>query len=108
MYGAKKDANHKEIVDCLNKCGIPFIDLSALGYGVPDLVVEIQKKLGLWEIKNPKTPYGKRGLNKNQKAWAGKWRGSPVKIIKSVDDALAAINYEPGSEVALAALRALG
>jgi hypothetical protein len=91
VYGAKKDANHKEIVDAITKCGVPFIDMSALGCGVPDLLVEAQGRLQLWEIKNRKTSYGRKGLNKNQKAWAESWRGSPVRIINSVDDALEAI-----------------
>ena len=88
VYGAKKDANHTEIVGAIKKLRIPFIDLSALGYGVPDLVVEIRGKLELWEIKNKKTGYGRRGLSKNQKAWAAKWAGNPVVVIMCVDDVL--------------------
>jgi hypothetical protein len=88
IYGAKKDANHAEIVDVIKKLNVPFIDMSALGCGVPDLVVENHGRLELWEIKNKRTSYGKRGLSKNQKAWAAKWTGSKVVLIHCVDDVL--------------------
>lgn len=91
-YGAKKDANHVPIVDLLRKCGVPHIDVSGIGCGMPDLVVNIRDRFELWEIKNRKTSYGRKGLSKNQKAWADGWRGSPVYVIHDVDEALRFIN----------------
>jgi hypothetical protein len=91
-YGAKKDANHKEIVKAIKKMGVPCIDISSIGCGAPDLVVENRGKLELWEVKNPNTSYGKRGLNKNQVAWAAQWRGSPVRIVRTVDDVVIALS----------------
>jgi hypothetical protein len=41
----------------------------------------------LVEIKNPKTGYGRRGLNPIQKQWIERWNGGPIYIIKSLDDA---------------------
>jgi hypothetical protein len=94
-YGAKKDANHSAIVELLTKTGTPFIDTSPLGYGAPDLCVSTRDgRLNLWEVKNLKTSYGKRGLNPRQVAWAKAWQGGPVYVIESVDDALRFLNGE--------------
>ena len=65
-YGAKKDANDLEIVEALKKAGAYVIDMSHVGSGFPDLIVGAHQKTMLVEIKNPKTAYGKKGLNKNQ------------------------------------------
>ena len=94
-YGAKKDANHAAIVELLEKTGTPFLDLSIIGYGVPDLCVSTKDDiLHLWEVKNRKTSYGKKGLNPKQIAWAKAWQGGPVYVIESVEDALRFINGE--------------
>jgi hypothetical protein len=93
-YGLRKDLNHWEITALLDQLGIGFVDMSALGRGVPDLVVGLRGIAHLWEIKNPQNSYGKRGLNKNQIKWAENWRGSPVYVISSEDDALRFINGE--------------
>ena len=91
-YGAKKDANHSEIVDALKTHGASVIDMSHVGQGFPDLIVGFSGQTLLMEIKNPKTAYGKRGLNKNQTRWRENWIGGPYAVVSSVDGALAAIN----------------
>jgi hypothetical protein len=85
MYGAKKDANHNDISDALQKAGCAIVDVSNLGGGFPDLIVCRQRKTYLVEIKNTKTSYGKRGPNKNQKVWAQGWP-EKVYILKSLED----------------------
>jgi len=90
-YGAKKDANHHEIVDALKAAGGYVIDMSHVGGGFPDLIVGAHQKTILVEIKNPKTAYGKRGLNKNQIKWKEKWLGGPYCVIDSVEAATRAI-----------------
>lgn len=85
-YGAKKDANHNSIQDALRSRGCCVYDVSSVGGGVPDCIVWAN---GLWhlvEIKNPNTPYGKRGLNEVQKGWIGRWQGGPVYIIRTLED----------------------
>lgn len=86
-YGAKKDANHGEILGALDRLGIPYIDLSTMGRGVPDLLACIGSEYYFIEIKNPKTGYGKRGLNPLQKKWADQWQGCAIYILRSVEDA---------------------
>lgn len=87
-YGAKKDANHKEIFDVI-KTFTAVHDLSAAGFGVPDGLAWVNDGWQLFDVKNPNTGYGKRGLNKRQKEWASDWRGGPVYLIYTVEEAQA-------------------
>ena len=90
-YGAKKDANHNEVVAALQQVGASVIDMSHVGKGFPDLIVGFRSQTILVEIKNPKTSYGKRGLNKNQQKWKEQWVGGPYCIVDSPEAALRAI-----------------
>jgi hypothetical protein len=85
-YGAKKDANHKEVFDVIEVfCAVK--DLSAFGHGVPDGIAYIKGGWQFFDVKNPKTTYGRKGLNKRQKQWIGDWRGGPVYLLYTVEDA---------------------
>jgi hypothetical protein len=92
MYGSKKDANHAEIIDAMRKAGMAVLDLSRMGKGVPDLLVSIPPhSVGmtvLADVKNPKTRYGRKGLNGLQKKFAEDWQGSPVYLVRTVEDVL--------------------
>ena len=97
-YGVKKDANHHEVVNALQKAGAYVLDMSHVGRGFPDLIVGFQKKTILMEIKNPKTSYGKKGLNKNQIKWKEQWTGGSYCVVDSPQAALQMIgvaNAEP-------------
>lgn len=85
-YGVKKDANHKEMVAAMKKMGISVLDTSHIGCGFPDLIVGIKNTILLVDIKNPKTAYGRRGLNKRQREFAETWTGSPIYLVKTVED----------------------
>lgn len=91
-YGVKKDANHVEIVAAFKKLGADIIDLSAVGRGVPDLVVWCRMAWHLVDIKNPKTGYGRRGLNARQKEWADEWKGGPVYLVSTLEQAADMVN----------------
>ena len=39
IYGAKKDANHNSVIEAFRSTGVPVIDLSGFGRGVPDCIV---------------------------------------------------------------------
>jgi hypothetical protein len=85
-YGAKKDANHHEIFDELKKyCAV--YDLSTHGYGLPDGLAWINDAWHLFDVKNPKTSYGRKGLNNIQKKWLTQWKGGPVYLIYTTDEA---------------------
>jgi hypothetical protein len=85
-YGAKKDANHREVIEEMRKhCAV--YDLSAQGCGLPDGLAWIGDQWRLFDVKNPKTAYGRRGLNQVQKKWIQQWNGGPVYLIYTVDEA---------------------
>jgi hypothetical protein len=87
-YGAKKDANHAEVFGAIKRITAAY-DLSNCGFGVPDGIAWVNGGWHLFDIKNAKTGYGRRGLNKIQKGWADDWRGGPVYLIYNVDEAVA-------------------
>ncbi len=87
-YGAKKDANHSLIFGLISAL-VPARDLSAAGFGIPDGIAWVAGGWHLFDIKNPKSGYGRRGLNPRQKRWADDWRGGPVFLIYTEQDAKA-------------------
>jgi hypothetical protein len=85
-YGPKKDANHNEVVAEMRKyCAV--YDLSSHGMGLPDGLAWVNDAWHLFDVKNPKTAYGRRGLNKIQKKWLESWPGGPVYLIYNIDEA---------------------
>ena len=86
-YGAKKDANHAEVMGALREHCAAY-DLSSAGCGLPDGIAWVPP--GIWcffDIKNPKTTYGRKGLNKVQKRWLARWEGGPVYLLYSAEEA---------------------
>ena len=92
--GGRKDENHDELVAALEKMGVGVIDTSDKGGGFPDLICAVRHETLLVEVKNLKTGYGRRGLNKNQKKFAQNWRGGPVYVIKDIDDCVLLANFD--------------
>lgn len=86
-YGAKKDANHKEIFDAIRQLTACH-DLSNAGCGVPDGVAWAGDGWQFFDVKNPRTGYGRRGLNPRQREWANDWRGGPVYLIYTAEEAV--------------------
>lgn len=87
VYGGKKDANHDEVFAVISAL-VPVFDLSGQGFGVPDGVAFTKSGWQLFDVKNPKTTYGRKGLNPIQAKWAKLWLGSPVFLIHDTDEAL--------------------
>lgn len=85
-YGAKKDANHSEIFGVIGALTAVH-DLSNVGCGCPDGLAWVDGGWQLFDVKNPQTGYGRRGLNKRQKEWASDWRGGPVYLIHDIEEA---------------------
>lgn len=94
MKACKVDNNQKVIVKALLQVGAKVWDTTKVGNGFPDLLVSFQGKDYKMEIKNPNTSYGKKGFNKNQKRFVDAWKGSPVFLVSSVDDALKVIGVK--------------
>lgn len=87
---AKVDANQPEIVAALRRAGCAVQDLSAVGQGVPDLLVSRAGLNILLEVKDGKKPPSARRLTPEQEAWHAAWPGD-VWIVTNVDEALRAV-----------------
>lgn len=87
MY--KVDANQAEIVDFLYDMGASCLSLALLGNGAPDLLVGFCGVDRLWEIKRP----GQKP-RKNQELWHRMWKGRPVAVIWSREDAARELGVE--------------
>lgn len=86
-YG-KRDGNQATIQRDLAALGYPTHDTSGVGGGFPDLVVLVACVCGggveLLECKDPRTSYGRRGFNRNQRAFVR--RGWPVETARGHED----------------------
>ena len=83
---ARIDQNQPAIVEALRSVGCGVCSLAPIGRGVPDLLVHSPiKGYVLIEVKVP----GEK-LNATEAAWHAAWRG-PVCVVKSVEEALAAV-----------------
>lgn len=81
------DANQKQIVTSLRKCGFSVAITSSLGNGFPDLVVAKNKRTVLVEIKDGTKPPSRRKLTTDESTFSGKWLGEYL-VAHSFDDVL--------------------
>lgn len=93
---ARRDANHNEIVEGLQRVGASVLTLtSASGTGVPDLLVGFRRVNYLLEIKDGKKRKSERQLRPEQLIWHLTWKGlKPVKV-ENLEQALRAIGLQP-------------
>lgn len=87
MRRARVDANQPEIVKVFRKMGCSVLHLHTVGKGCPDLLVGIQGKNLLVEIKDGSVKPSDRKLTKDEEKFHLQWSGQ-VCIIESRDDAI--------------------
>lgn len=87
---ARVDANQEQIVVALRAAGASVQVISAVGKGVPDLLVGFRNANWLLECKDGDKPPSERKLTGDQVEWQSKWRGSCC-VVLSADEALRAI-----------------
>lgn len=103
----RRDANEMVIVKALEEIGASVTRLD--GDGIPDLLVGLDGKTHLLEVKLPLGPKGglpehreheggKGDLTKAQVAWWSSWTGDPAVVVRSPAEAIAAITTatDPG------------
>lgn len=83
---AKVDAVQREVVAHLRAIGADVRHLHAVGQGCPDLLVGYRRATYLLEVKSPGG-----SLTPAQVAWHRDWKGLPVAVVHSVEEALDAI-----------------
>ena len=82
---SRADSNQAAIVAALRAAGCSVLSLTAVGLGCPDLVCGYRGVNYLLEIKR-----GQAQTRNTQVAFIARWRGT-VRVVRSVDDALAAV-----------------
>lgn len=88
---AKVDRNQAEIVKALRRFGCTVQPLHTIGKGCPDLLVGRCGRNILLEVKDSEKPPSARALTPDQTEWLDAWRGEPVAVVETVDDALHAV-----------------
>lgn len=91
MRAKKRDDNEKGIVDALE--AIPGCMVVPLDKPV-DLLVGYAGITHLLEVKNPD---GANRIEPAQQEFFDEWPGRPVTVVRSVDEALAAIGFSTSS-----------
>ena len=84
---SKVDRNQPKIVSALRKAGCSVAVTSTAGKGFPDIVVGLQGKNYMIEIKDGEAFPSDRKLNKRQKKFHSTWKGQ-IDVALCVDDAL--------------------
>lgn len=82
-YAKQVDANQPEIKEVFLKHGFSVFDTKNVGQGFPDLILGRRGYTWLAEIKMPKGE-----LNERQIKFHNEWKGCPIAIIRSVEEAL--------------------
>lgn len=84
---ARKDSNHKEIIQAFRDLGATVFDTAALGSGFPDCVLGFRGQNVLVEIKDGLLPPSKRKLTPDEQKFHATWLGRVV-IINNIDEAV--------------------
>lgn len=93
MIAKRIDSNQHEIVEALRSVGCTVQSLAAVGHGVPDLLVAINGKNFLLEVKDGDKPPSRQSLTADELIWHNNWKGK-VSIVTNVREALAAIGAQ--------------
>jgi len=88
MYAKKVDLTQKEIVAALRKLDCYVLHLHTVGKGCPDLLIGIDGKTYLVEVKKD----DKAKYTEAQLKFMTEWRGAPVVRLNSEKDAIAFVN----------------
>ena len=94
MRAAKVDANQKDIVAALRKCGAKVYVSSSFGQGFPDLVCGYQGRFVLLEVKDGSKPPSARKLTKDQEKFHAEWTGLPLYVVESIAAAFRAVGIK--------------
>jgi hypothetical protein len=85
---SKVDRNHGAIRDALRQLGATVYDMSAVGRGMPDLLVT-HRRYDYWiEVKDGAKVPSARKLTEAQADLHASWKGAPIMVFMSVDDAV--------------------
>jgi hypothetical protein len=104
----KTDTKQRDVSTAFRGLGCSIVDLHALGKGgVPDLLVGVEVGVVshvlaavnvLVEVKTEKDDRNDQsgGVSEGQRTFAAEWRGVPVWLISSVEEAVAMVQFLRG------------
>ena len=87
-YATKRDTVENEIFDALRQCGVDIYPTDKPF----DAIAGFRGLSYLVEIKDPKKKGWKNEFTQDQLDFMSSWRGSPVVVLRSVEDAIKWIN----------------
>lgn len=88
------DASQPGIVRALKSAGATVVEMQGVGFGCPDLLVGYRSATYLLEVKSEGGD-----LRRSQVEWLAKWKGGPVRVVYTPQEALAAIGALAGAPV---------
>jgi hypothetical protein len=94
------DSNQKEIVAALRQIGAFVQSLADIGKGCPDLLVGCAGRTFLLEVKDGSKPKSARALTPDEELWIERWRGAPVFIVESAEQAIRSVTFVEGRDAA--------
>jgi len=90
---ARTDENQIQLVSQLRGQGYSVVSLSAVGKGVPDLLVGYNGKNYLFEVKDPDKSPSQRKLTPDQIKFHASWEGQ-ISVIEEINDAIEIIEAD--------------
>lgn len=97
-FARRVDKSQPGIVEALRHAGCTVLSLAPLGKGAPDLAVGYRGFTYLMECKSPEYLKAHPQRQAEQKEWALWWRGGPVLLVSTVEQALAVLGSTGGHE----------
>lgn len=82
MRHGRRDNNQRAVAKALMDVGATVVDTADMGDGFPDLVVGYKGVTVMFEVKGPQ---GR--LTEHQVAFQGAWRGGPLFVVRSPQEA---------------------
>ncbi len=86
-FKAKIDDNHNQIVYAFRMAGASVFSTAGVGKGFPDIVVGINGRNYLIEIKDGSKVKSKRKLTKDEVEFFDSWRGD-VRVVENTQDVI--------------------
>lgn len=91
-FARKVDRNHGPVVDAFELAGCSVLSIASVGNGAPDLVIGCAGRSHLVEVKPDTRVKAVSNQRANQVAWATKWRGGAVHVVRTTSEAFELAN----------------
>lgn len=91
-FPKRVDQNQKHIVKTFRELGASVQIISEVGKGCPDILVGIDGKNYLFEIKNGEKSLSGQKLTESEQLFFDSWKGQ-VKIIKTISEVVHFMDY---------------